>query len=552
MNNFMDDNHKDIDTFLRTWSKRKIIDGQSFDDLLNIEGIPLWWFYNRIFVRHIMPAPINTFTKMNKRQKLRSLEKLKLNASAKIIKRYITINEKRKIKFFQGVKKQQGDKNKQSENEQSETEKLGRKVLFLTYSNHIESSGKLFRVQNIIDKIKCNRKINDGERSEGEEEKIKEFILFTDPLSSRSYKKIKDFNNIYQYYDEEIAQKADEISFELYRKWQGIKKSKKEELLTIDGFSLNYYLKYGFDVFFSREFFFLLTAYYEIFKKIIAAEKIAAGVITAQNSLFEKCLIAAAEKHKIPVLRIQHGIGEDLVKPDSTAEIYNLVFSNYVKEKKVESGCREDKVRVVGPVIFDEISRYIKPKESKGKNILIGTTPSIQSNVISNKDYFARIRKVVKAIKSIPNAKLSIKLHPREVPVDKCIANYREITDKHESSNIKIFKGKISRDKFYQLMQWCDLYINFGSTSAIEAMIIGRPVLTVNIFDDKYVTGWMEDKKISVNVDHSEDIKAAIEKALEDRDETIIWNRMRFIEEKCGVVDGKAHERVVEVIEELC
>ena len=151
-----------VDYFLKNWTGNKKIGDVMLDELLSLDGVPLWWFFERIFVYHILPRQINTFEEIEKREKLSPFKKIKLKASAQIIKKMIISNENKKLKYFGNKKfkspdhKPTGDQNK---------------VLFLSYTNHILPNGDLFRIQKIINEVK-------------EKHFLEPFVLFADTLSS--------------------------------------------------------------------------------------------------------------------------------------------------------------------------------------------------------------------------------------------------------------------------------------------------------------------------------------------------------------------------------
>ena len=510
----------DIEEFMLEWSHRRSVDGKSFNELLALDGIPLWWFYNRFFIWHVMPRQINTFESIRSGKELSILQKIKLQIYPKISKKYILIKEKRKIKFLRRELKPNHKP----------------KVLFLTYTNHI-SGDKLYRIQGIIDKIR-------------EKGNIKDIVIFADPLSSGKYAALKDRCNIYQYHTDEIAKKAEEESDRLATQWKQISREQKRKMLWNE-MDLWDYLQYAFNFFFSREFLYITALYYYIFKEILAKENVRVVLITSQNSIFEKCLIAAANKLKINVLRLQHGIGEEIVGPDQydieNKYFYKLVFSDYHKKEAMAVGWPKEKVIVVGSVVFDHIAKYIASKKKQGKDILLATIPVVQSNLMDEKEYLRRIMTILKEIKKV-NDKVTIKLHPRETPKERCVSNYIKLLDELGLMNSAVFGGDVLEEKFYELVEKSDIMVNFGSTVAIEAMIIGRPTVTIDLLGNKFHTQWIEQQGITVNVNWDGDISGAIRKALLN-DRGIRKRSEEYIKRKCGKINGKAYEKVAKVIE---
>ena len=467
---------------------------QSFEEQLKIDEFPVWWFYNRIFTRHVMPSPVNTFKDMEGKIKFSYIKRKKLDLSSKILENLLYLREQKKLNYFKGKSHHSKEK----------------KVLFLSYSNYLDKEGKLFRIQKIVDNLPNSQ------------------IVFVDPLSSFDYKKLKGKKTIYDYYDNTIKKESKKSAQELFEKWQRYQEEPLENWQ---------YLKYGFRLFFSKKLLALLVTYYKLFEKALENTKVV--VITGQSSIFEKCLIAVASKKKVPVLRLQHGVGEELVTPDIFDNVYKLVFSEKVKKDLEKLGYPSEKVKVVGPVIFDDIVNYVKPKK-KERNVLIATPGTWASGILETKTYFSRLKKIINRMKEVH---LIIKLHPRETK------NHWQ-KYKEEFPNIKIFEGKISRKEFYDLIQWSDVFITFGSTASIEAMIVKRPVVNINLLDDKFVTGWIEEKKITINCQYYEDVGRFVEQAFSDYN-SYFKKQENFLKEKCGKLDGKAYQRVVDIVKSL-
>ncbi len=510
-------NNSELQSFLGSWNKEKCLEKKSFDDLFQIEGVPLWWFYRKFFYTHVMPRQLNTLKTIEAGKKLNLAEKFKFYLSAKGLKKYIQTIENRKISYSCKIKKKAASANK--------------KVLLLSYSNHLSKEGKIFRLERLVEIIK-------------KDQKFEPWVLFIDPLSRRSYKKISGLNNIYRYYDEKTAREAGKKSKELFKKWQTVKESDKINLFKNEKKSLWPYLKYPFDFFLSKEFLYFTCLYYELFKKIIFKENIQAVVITGAVSLFERCLVAAAKQMKIPVVRIEHGIAHDTGRHAELIGYTNeAVISNFIKNKIVELGVKKENVTVVGPVVYDEIAPYIGPKSKPEKNVLITPVPLVESLKLERKDYFNKITKIINQIQKIEGVKIAIKLHPREIYYQ----DYLNLVRVNKYKNVDIFRPNIAREEFYGLIKKSDVFVHFGSCAALEAMIIGRPVVTVSFLPKSEYSYWLNDSKATINVEHNGDIKGAISKALKDEVNFRI-QREKIVRKYCSNVDGKASERVAELI----
>jgi len=399
----------------------------------------------------------------------------------------------------------------------------------LTYTNHLTKTGEIFRVGNII------KKLND-------DKKIEPLALFIDPLSSRNYNALSKHPNIYRYFDEDISNAAKKCAKKLYENWKKISVSEKKRIIVYDGKSAWPYAKYAFNVFMSKQFLYLTCLYYEMFNKAIIQDKVKTLVITATNGLFEKCAMAAAKKQNIPVLVVQHGMGGFTKNPEPICETKFLIFSEKYIKRLEEFGVKRDDIFVTGPIIFDDVTKYSKKTaEHEGTRAFLATTPAIEENLLDKDEYFGIIKKIFSEIQK-KKISLTVKLHPREIYFDE----YIKLTKKYP--NVKVTKDQ-DRDNYYSLVSECDIFLHFNSSAALEAMMLGKPVVNIMIFKDDQKS-FTKDCNCSIEITGKDDIGKAIDKAF-DQKKSLLKNADKFLEKSCGKVDGKSYQRVCETIYKL-
>ncbi|MBS3138118.1 hypothetical protein J4207_00265 [Candidatus Woesearchaeota archaeon] len=490
-----------------TWSEKKVFDGKSFDDLLTLDGIPLGWFYKKFFLPNVIPRYVNPTEFICMKKKMSLLNRLYFSINARFLPVLLRFKEQRKMS---GIEKTQSEISK---------------VLFLSYSNHLLPDGKIFRIQNLVDDL-------------SKDNKIVPLVLFADPLSSS--KQVK--NTVYQYCSEALKNKAIVESKALFRKVQQLPRKNLSNAFTIgDTHVFNEYAA-AYRMYFSRNFLFILCLTYELCKTIIEKERIQAVVLTSPNSMMERCLIAAASKKSIPVIDIQHGIGMGRLV-DKRVPVHFAVFGDFHAKQLTTNGALSDYVHKVGPVIFDDI---INHQSSQERLVLIATAPVVEDNECSKKQYFARFERILLQISSIKDINVIIKLHPRE----KYSKEYAKIISRHRLLNTTLYDQRTPREEFYKLMGLCNSFVHFGTTAALEAMILNKPVVTINIrdFEVNSPISWLQDASIFLN--YNEDIKNGVERALKNEMELQL-KRKKYIKQFCGNVDGKSHLRVAQLIYSL-
>ncbi len=481
----------DLEKFVIDWGKRKV-DDIRLDDILKIGSLPVGWFYRRLFAAHVLPKQINPYYI----RKFSMFHKIRFAIWSKILARFIWYNENKKIRYFS--KKKTFDKTK--------------KVLLLTFSN-FESNGRMFRIQTVLEEM----------RKQG----INDLVLFADPLSSRNYKKLAKYSCIYEYVDDDIKQKAKKESKIIHSQWRSLHKNFKHRLLG------SYWprFKYAFDLFFSEQFLYFVVLYCHTMKKIVEKENIRAVIVTGASSIFEKCLFAACQN--IPIYYVQHGYDvtpERLANPEIRARF--LVFGEVSKHELISLGIPAEDIIITGPVVYDEIFPYIKD-QSENKQILIATSPIIEEGYLNRKEYFLRFKKIIGQLKSL-DYKIIIKPHPRE----KNLAEYKEMADELNTDT-----GK----DFYRLISESACIVHFGSNVALEAMILGKPVITLNILEDDFVVEWITKEDVTLNISYKDDIKSSVKKVLKHKN-LFKARSADFIKKVLGRIDGRASKRIVELV----
>ena len=334
---------EEINSFINDWNEKTKLDEKIFDQIFNIDGIPLWWFYRRLIVRHVLPKPLNTYRYIYG-EKLDETKKIIYQINSYISRKYLLYAEKRKIKLI-GKKSSPKDSNHIP------------RVLFLSYSNHLSESQDIFRFSRLIEFFKDSKK-------------AESFVAFADPLSRHLSPKLKEFNTIYQYCGSAEKKKALELSDQLAERWKSITNQDKEEIFRFKNHELWPLLQPALDFFFSEEMIYLTILYYEAFKRLIHQEKIVIGVISGMGSLFERCYMAAAKEKDVPTLAITHGIGANVLQPDVLYRTKFAVFSDFYKERYVNCGIPQEDVIAIGPLVYDEIFPFMTKKNKDRKSVV--------------------------------------------------------------------------------------------------------------------------------------------------------------------------------------
>ena len=179
-------------------------------------------------------------------------------------------------------------------------------------------------------------------------------------------------------------------------------------------------------------------------------------------------------------------------------------------------------------------------KNFEKSKIVVATSPFIEDRFLDQETYFARLLQVLQELKKV-SSNILLKLHPRE----RHVKTYQKMMQQ-----LELQEGlctETDREKHFSLLAESDIIVTFGSTVALEAMILGKPTLTVDFFDENNPTNKLVIQSgatpvVRYDQQFSEMVKKAIVKNRYHQE------AQRFVKHLCFRVDGKAAERCVRYI----
>ncbi len=480
-----------IDESVPYWNEKDLGEGRTFSDIFQIDGFSLDWFYDRMLIDLTIPKHF----KWGLSLKNRFLRKIYLQSFLLLFKKYVSLN----LSFKNLVQERKG------------FSKID--LLFLSYVNH-KNNGKIYRLQEIIDLL--NKRTS-----------IKNQVLFIDSISNFSFK--KNCSVLYSFATPRCILEARTHARNFHSMWKNLD---KKFLFEGHWDELKYYL----NLFYSYEFMYFTILTYLTFKEMLKVINAKVVVITAINGIFEKAIIAAAKNGGIGVIFIQHGVGTALVKIKSVPGIKYLIFGRFFIDRLLRSGIDAKDIYVVG-TIFDGIKDYIPiAYRKKGKFVLV-TGPFVEDGRMSLHNYNQCLYKILRAVGKF-SSEIVIKVHPRE-------QSKKYYHFQNEVTNLKIVSGLGL--ELYKNFYDADIVINFFSTAVLEAMLLGKPILTIDIQPEIHSEFKKGPYSGGVQVKIDQDLEAALLKTIEDPEE-IKKKRERTIREFCYKSDCKAQERIVSFI----
>ncbi len=260
---------------------------------------------------------------------------------------------------------------------------------------------------------------------------------------------------------------------------------------------------------------------------------------------------ALAKKYNIPTVAcsaaIETGNSRSYMKHLHADK--KAVMGEIIRNLYVQSGVEPERIVVTGVAHFDQLFDRNKEQDkqvlAKGgldpnkKTILFTPNP----NIITSGETKEMLTGVISAVLKMNDVQLVIKVHPRENAEP-----YQEMAEKYRDSRIHVVKDT----DLYALISSCELLITKYSTTALEAMMIDKPVVTINLSGQPTPVPYAEEGA-ALGVYRYEDIEQAILKALDDEEtrNRLKAGRDKFVRRWAGEPDGKAAQRIVMFMKEM-
>jgi hypothetical protein len=257
----------------------------------------------------------------------------------------------------------------------------------------------------------------------------------------------------------------------------------------------------------------------------------------------------------IRALRRRLGLEFDLVNSYGGGEARVFaVMGEAFREQFLAQGVRKERIEVVGHPLHDaafaqraaispERVREIKRRygiQEAARIVLYATQPVLWRGVVSREELSGNVRALGDAVAALgPDYLLLLKLHPRESRED-----YSAVEGQ---GRIQI----VTEAEVAELIAACELFVSSSSSTVILAMMLDRPIVTVNFNQvphfDYYakVGGTLHARSV-------EQAAASLRLAAEDEP-----TRLRLAEERARVLaryarfDGRATQRLADLVQEL-
>jgi UDP-N-acetylglucosamine 2-epimerase len=292
------------------------------------------------------------------------------------------------------------------------------------------------------------------------------------------------------------------------------------------------------------------TAYrIELLERLIRGISPDALILMPDGALLQQLASELAVKYNIPTLACSAAIDTGNARSfmrhlhaDKIAAMGEVSKKNYI-----ESGLEPEKIAVTGIAHFDRLFNRDEKQDVRNlascgidpeKGYIIFTTDNIDYDETER-----MLTGVIEAVMKNRDIQLVIKVHPGEN-----IEKYIMLADRYDDSRIIVTKNT----DLYTLLSKCEMLITKYSTTALEAMVIDKHVITINLTGIPTPVPYAEEGA-SLGVYRYEDIEPAINESLYDEETRKKYKeeRLKFVRRWAGEPDGKASQRIVSLMKEM-
>jgi hypothetical protein len=304
---------------------------------------------------------------------------------------------------------------------------------------------------------------------------------------------------------------------------------------------------------FLRQFPWAIRSYREV-AAVIEVEKPQVMVLYAESSGLGRAAIRAARDHGVATIAIQHGImypqyyshehAPDEVGGDAAVPIPDrtAVFGELAKEILVRRGSYpEEAIVVTGSPKFDALVQAASGYDRDAIRAAASVPRDARALVLATRWSAVRpvFAELAAAVEKLEGVHLLVKPHQAESR-----APYEEVLASLSSTRTRVLTAAAN---LVELLFASDGLITVDSLASSEALVLGRPVLVINLPSN---LSSLVERGVALGVPRGRSIENGLRALLFDREtgRALEERRRQFIQEFAFGADGGSTERIVALI----
>jgi UDP-N-acetylglucosamine 2-epimerase len=297
---------------------------------------------------------------------------------------------------------------------------------------------------------------------------------------------------------------------------------------------------------------------YEEAAEVLGAARPSVVCLYNESGGLGRAVIAAARAAGVPSVAVQHGIlypryysytytaaETDAPRPDRTA-----VFGTAARRELVSQGHYEPQSLVLtGSPKFDQLLAAAQTWDRAAVRARLGVSERARLVLVASR--FRGIRAThqciasafpafVRAIEALPDVVAVVKPHPAEPA-----RPYEEVITASGTGRVRVLAPQTP---LLDLLHAADLVVTVESLSAVEALVLNRPLIILNTPTNLQE---MVEAGVAIGVPEGEDPGPALRAALFDPAAAARFQAARsaYLPDVAFGMDGQATRRIVELIE---
>ena len=299
-----------------------------------------------------------------------------------------------------------------------------------------------------------------------------------------------------------------------------------------------------------------IRAYHEV-SRVLEVDEPDVLVLYAESSGLGRAAVTAAREREVPSFAIQHGImypqyyshehspdelegeAEGLAVPTPTR---TAVYGSAARDLLVERGSYDpERILITGSPKFDELVRASEGYDREAVRERLGVPEGDRFVVLATRwiAVGAVFEELVEAVEQREGLWLFVKPHQAEPlePYDEVLAR----------TSPRRCRRLPASESLLELLFASDGLVTVDSFASSEALVLGRPVLVVNLPSN---LGPLVDKRVALGVRGGEPIGPALDTLLYDEaaSRALEETRRDYLQEFAFGADGGSTERIVEAI----
>lgn len=265
--------------------------------------------------------------------------------------------------------------------------------------------------------------------------------------------------------------------------------------------------------------------------------------------------ITTAQQQQIPTLTLQHGVMlHDPMYYGGICADHLAVWGKATRQMLTRNGATSNQISEVGALRFDHAPNHKVTQTwtykaaldiDESKKIVLFTSQPGGRDVPPNQNEATFIG-LLSAVSALENLYLVVKPHPAQ--------KEDELQQWHDHAAKQGFREHIhytiEREiPLHPAMSQANLCVTIFSTTGLEALWLGAPLLIINLTDKPNLMRYPEGKFVFV-AHEIEEIRAKIQQALEISLQYVAYERQQFVQLYLGPPDGRAMARLEMLIDQ--